>query len=189
MKRHLSNRHKRNNKTLTRGFTLLEVILAISIMSILIGSIFTITNSSVLLSQTIVDSQATHRHQKNLGHYLESIFTNLPQDARITLVEDASGQQVLTIDNPNTFFPYLQKDHFAYHIQTSTSKNRNGLLDFSIAYKWEIYSVRDQLWDTTWSLDQGSPSHIRLSYNTASQQEQIIKTFWIPPAILGISNR
>jgi len=200
------------HKASSRGFTLLEVILSLAIMSMLIGSVFTITSSSVLLSQTIVESQTEHRQHKNLEHYLESIFLNLPSDVQITLAEDTSGQQILTIDNPGTFFPNNQQDHYANHLQAYTTKNRDGLLNFNTAWKnvsdqdltggiesefqhslvllndlsslkWEIYSSRDQLWVTTWETAQGRPSHIRLSYSSPSRQEQGARTFWIPPTV------
>jgi prepilin-type N-terminal cleavage/methylation domain-containing protein len=189
------------------GFTLLEVILAISIMAILIGSVFTITNSSVLLSQSIVQNQTEYRHKAAFEEYIETLFINLPYDATLELSEDEYGRQALTIKNPGTYFPSFQNDQYASSFLTSIVKNRDGLLDLRTSWssikdselndpdhqqslilmgdltniEWEIYSTKDKEWYPSWNTDLARPSHIRIRYSTSADQDENTRTFWIPP--------
>ncbi len=164
------------HKSRKNGFTLLEVILAMSIMAILVGSVFTITKSSIQLSQSVVDNQKSHRHKIAFESYLDTLCINLPQDSKIELLDDDTGFQVLTIHNPGTYFPSFQNDLYASLFEASTSKNRDGLLDLKTTWQslkdnssnanldtpesqqslsligdltsiqWEIYSTKDKLW-------------------------------------------
>ncbi len=189
------------------GFTLLEVILAVAIMSILIGSIFTITNSSILLSQSVVENQSDHRHQVALETYLETLFLNLPADASLDLRDGENGQQILTIDNPGTYFPSMEGDRHAKQLIASIFKNRDGLLDLKTtwssslssdtnstyssqsitlvdqmtSFEWNIYSTTDKEWHPTWSSKLKRPSHIRVTYSSATSLDKLTRTYWIPP--------
>jgi len=200
---HLRRRFQKN------GFTLLEVILAISIMAMLIGSIFTITNSSVLLSQSIVENQNEYRHKAAFESYLETLLMNLPHEAKFELVEDENSFQSLTIHNPGTYFPSFQNDRYASLFTASITKNRDGLLDLRTTwssspnleseynnsdpqqsltligrlttFKWQIYSVKDKVWYPTWNKELNRPSHIRVTYTFSNDREENTRTFWIPP--------
>lgn len=192
------------------GFTLLEVILAMAIISILIGSVFTITNSSVLLSQSVLLNQSEYRQRVAFDDYLNTLFINLPFDTKFELTEESDGLQFLTIQNPGTYYPSDQNDLYASKLIISTTKNRDGLLDLKVtwnssentefddisnskqeqslilmgdltAFSWEIYSIKDDSWYSTWSTELLKPSHIKISYRTSSEQDDYTRTFWIPP--------
>lgn len=210
-----SGRNHRRMVAPKKGFTLLEVILSIGIMALLIGSVFTITNASAMLSQSVVINQTQHRHKVALESYLERIFINLPYDAQITLTEEDSAPQTLTIQNPGTFFPSLQNDYFATLFAVTTTKNDQDLIDVTASWQslttedteettteiateyqqsitlisnltslqWEIYSTTDDTWYTTWSVDQGQPTHVRLTYSHLSNEVIETITFWIPPRV------
>lgn len=197
------------------GFTLLEVILSIGIMALLIGSVFTITNASAMLSQSVVVNQTQHRHKVAFESYLERIFINLPYDAQITLTEEDSALQNLTIQNPSTFFPSLQNDYFATLFAVTATKNSEDLIDATASWQslitedteettteisteyqqsitlisnltslqWEIYSATDDTWYTAWTVDQGQPTHVRLTYSHLSNEDLETITFWIPPRV------
>jgi len=194
-----------------KGFTLLEVILALSIMSILLGGIFAITQSILSLSQTSIANQNTQRHSDTLEGYFRTLFKDLPRDSIIELEIGDLDYPQLAIRNPGTFYPSANIDRLATYQDIKTVKNRDGLLSLQASWsdkdisgtapgsdppeinqtitlidnltsiEWEIYSTRDQEWYTTWGFQLPRPSHIRIKYSTTEDQQLHTHTFWIPP--------
>ena len=122
----LSSRPPRN------GFTLLETILAISILSIIMAMIFSITASSVSLTRGIVNIQSSSRHQAAFYNYLKQLLADLPSDARITLEYNDQDFQTLTIENPNTEFPARGRQHLAKQLWIAVGTDRDGLVNLSL---------------------------------------------------------
>ncbi len=113
----------------------MEIILAIGILGLLMGSVFTLTNSSALLSQSVVQAQTQHRHKLAFEGYLERMFLNLPHDAKITLAEGEAPLQTLIIQNPGTFFPSLENDYFASLFAASAARNSDDLINVIATWK------------------------------------------------------
>lgn len=192
-----------------KGFTLLEVILALSIMSMLVGGIFAITQSILSLSQSSLTNQNNQRHSSALEGYFRTLFKDLPSTSITELTQDGLNYPALNIQSPGTFYPSSGRELQATYLTLKIVKGEDNLLSLQASWsdqdisgldnsseppemnqtlsliddltnlEWEMYSTRDEEWVTTWSSELPRPSHIRLKYSTA-QDQQYTHTFWIP---------
>lgn len=189
------------------AFTLLEVILAMSIVAIISSVIFSVTTSSIGLSQSIVSTQAESRHQAAFNTYLAQVFSNLPPEATITLEENDQQSWLLKIENPQTEFPAQGRQHIAKLLQLNGKTDRDGLLSLRLItsnqleeevsdsppvsfetnlvnslskIRWEIFDTNRNEWSPEWSPSMGRPSQIKFFYSYPGQSEEYTRYFWIP---------
>ncbi len=81
-----------------RGFTLLEIIIALSIFLIIIAGIFAISKGTMELSQDLTQTQERSMIRQNFIEFLRNSFRRLPGDGEVTLmVESQRGTYVPTI--------------------------------------------------------------------------------------------
>jgi len=77
-----------------RGFTLLEVIISMSIMALLAASVYAIVSSAIGASRTAMDEQLTLRRLDAFCRVTREAFLNLPAEGTITLeIGKAGGGQ------------------------------------------------------------------------------------------------
>jgi prepilin-type N-terminal cleavage/methylation domain-containing protein len=90
-----------------RGFTLIEVVVALTILAMMTGTLFAIIQGSVRAASQIELLQRENDSINRLLDVLRKTFTTLPSAATLELVltdQNASDQQELTIVGaPNTF--------------------------------------------------------------------------------------
>jgi len=79
----------------SKGFTLTEVILALSIMALLISGIFGITQSILSLSQTSLENQNFQRHISTLENYFRTLYRDLPRNSVTELKQDDQNYPLL----------------------------------------------------------------------------------------------
>ncbi len=190
-----------------KGFTLLETILAMSILAVMMSVIFSVTTSSVSLGRSIVSTQSNSRHQAAFYSYLKQLFANLPSDARITLESNDQNFQTLTIENPNTEFPAQGRQHLAKQLWVAVGTDRNGLINLSIEasnqieeesnnrepiyfqtelinsltnIRWEFYNANRDEWSPEWTPSMGRPSQIKFYYSYPGHEDEHMHYFWIP---------
>lgn len=190
-----------------KGFTLLEVILAISILAIMISVIFSVTTSSVQLSKNIVHIQSHSRHQAAFNSYIKQLLANLPSDTQITLEENELKYQTLTIENPNTEFPAQGRQHLAKQLWLAIGTDINGLANLSLeasnqiedeasdrdpiyfqtelinslsSIRWEFYQASRDEWSTEWTPSMGRPSMVKFFYSHPDIEEEYMHYFWVP---------
>ena len=196
-----SSHHSKN------GFTLLETILAMSILAIMMSLIFSVTTSSVSLARSIVSTQSSSRHQAAFYNYLKQLFANLPSSARITLEQNDQNYQTLTIENPNTEFPANGHQHLAKQLWIAIGTDQNGLVNLRLEtsnqiedestnrepiyfqtelvnsltnIRWEFYNANRDEWSPEWTPNMGRPSQIKFFYSYPGHQEEHMHYFWIP---------
>ncbi|MFC4993618.1 prepilin-type N-terminal cleavage/methylation domain-containing protein [Rubritalea tangerina] len=189
------------------GFTMLEMILAMSILAVIISVIFSITTSSVTLGRSILSSQSNSRHQAAFYNYLQGLFANLPSDAEITLEINDQEFQTLHIQNPNTQYPAQGRQHLAKELWMAVSTNRDGLLSLAMEtsnqyedeansqdpiyfqtemvrdfnnIRWEFYNASRDEWSPEWTPAMGRPSQIKFFYSYPGYSEEHMHYFWIP---------
>jgi prepilin-type N-terminal cleavage/methylation domain-containing protein len=119
------------------GFTLLELVMAMLLLTILIGMVFGIARTSLALGNTVVKSQNEEMlHQAFFG-LLGQRFSALPGNTRLDLkVQNTSGQYLsdLTLQNVPLSFTWGGQPRIAKAVQLSTVRRRSGFLSIVLRY-------------------------------------------------------
>src|SRR5687768_15557689 len=85
-----------------RGFTLLELVLAILLMTILVGMVFATAKTSLALGNSIVATQNEEMLHQAFFELLNQRFSSLPGNTRFDLkVQDSGSHYIsdLTLQN------------------------------------------------------------------------------------------
>lgn len=120
-----------------RGFTMLELVVAIGLMAILIGMVFGTARSSLALGNTIVKTQNEEMLHQAFLELLHQRLSSLPGNTRIHLaVTDSSSHYLsdLTLQNVPLSFTWGGQARIAKAVQLSTVKKRTGFLDIVLKY-------------------------------------------------------
>lgn len=120
-----------------RGFTLLELVVAIGLMAIVAGMVFGIARSSLALGNKIVETQNEEMEHQAFFDLLGRRFSSLPGNTRMELVSKDSGGHYLsdlTLQNVPLAFTWGGEDRIAKAVRLSTVKRRSGFLDIVLSY-------------------------------------------------------
>jgi prepilin-type N-terminal cleavage/methylation domain-containing protein len=120
-----------------KGFTLLELVIALLLISLLFGMIFATSRASLDLGNSIVKTQNEEMLQQAFFDLLEKRFTSLPGNTRLDLkVTDSASHYLsdLTIENAPLSFTWGNQERTAKAIQLSTVMRRSGFLDIVLRY-------------------------------------------------------
>jgi prepilin-type N-terminal cleavage/methylation domain-containing protein len=120
-----------------RGFTLLELVIAMGLLAILVGMVFTTARTSLALGNTIVKTQNEEMLQQAFFELLNRRFSSLPGNARLNLAVNDSGSHYisdLTLQNVPLSFTWGGQARIAKAVQLSTVKRRSGYLDIVLRY-------------------------------------------------------
>jgi prepilin-type N-terminal cleavage/methylation domain-containing protein len=119
------------------GFTLLELVMAMAILSIIVGMVFSTARTSLALGNTIVQTQNEEMLHQAFFELLSQRFSSLPGNTRFNLaVEDSGSHYIsdLTLQNVPMGFTWGGEDRIAKAVQISTVKRRSGYLDVVLRY-------------------------------------------------------
>ena len=123
------------------GFTLLELVLAVGLMALLIGMVFAVASQNIALGRTVVQKQNEESVDTALFELLDSMFAALPGNARLELLADNDGSDLLsnvssdmTIQNVPLSFTWGGVERIARSVQLSTVRGRDGLYDIVLRY-------------------------------------------------------
>lgn len=119
------------------GFTLLELVIAVGLMSIIVGMVFNTARSSLALGQAIVESQNEEMLHQSFFDLLSQRFSALPGNTRFDLKVSDSGSHYLsdlTLQNVPLSFTWGGQARIAKAVQISTVKKRSGYLDIVLRY-------------------------------------------------------
>ncbi len=120
-----------------RGFTLLELVIAMGLLAILVGMVFTTARTSLALGNTIVETQNEEMLHQAFFELLNRRFTSLPGNTRFDLkVQDSGTHYIsdLTLQNVPLSFTWGGQTRIAKAVQLSTVKRRSGYLDIVLKY-------------------------------------------------------
>ena len=119
------------------GFTLLELVIALALLSMLIGMVFSTARTSLALGNTIVQTQNEEMLHQAFFELLHQRFSALPGNTRMELKVDGSGSHNisdLTLQNVPLSFTWGGQARIAKAVQLSTVKRRSGYLDIVLKY-------------------------------------------------------
>lgn len=120
-----------------RGFTLLELVIAIGLLAILVGMVFGTARTSLALGNTIVKTQNEEMLHQAFFELLSRRFSSLPGNTRFDLKVEGSGSHYisdLTLQNVPLSFTWGGQPRIAKAVQLSTVKRRSGYLDIVLRY-------------------------------------------------------
>lgn len=119
------------------GFTLLEVVIATGILAALVGMVFGVARTTLLLGNTIVETQNESMLHNAFLELLNHRLTSLPGNTRLDLkVEDDGSHYLsdLTLQDAPMSFTWGGEERIAKAVQISTVKRRSGYLDIVLRY-------------------------------------------------------
>jgi type II secretory pathway pseudopilin PulG len=119
------------------GFTLLELVIAIGLMALLIGMVFSTARASLSLGTKVVETQNEEMLQQAFIQLLSNRFSSLPGNTRFDLKLEESGRLYLTdltLQNVPITFAWGGEARVAKAIQLSTVMRRSGFLDIVLRY-------------------------------------------------------
>ena len=137
MNRQTNHHQKRRN----RGFTLLEIVIALGLMGMLVGMIFRVARTSVQLSQMVVETQTVTMEKNAFFNLLQHHFENMPGNAIIRLAsKDSRNGDVtrslftLTFQNVPMSFDWGDTPITAEAIELATVEQRDGFVDVILRF-------------------------------------------------------
>jgi len=153
------------------GFTLLELVLAIGLMTALIGMVFAIARSSLALGNTVVNTQNEEMLHQAFFELLGQRFSSLPGNTRFDLqVQDSGGQYLTdpTLQKVPLTFRLGGQPAVAKAVQLSTVRRRSGFLSIVLRYyEDEILEGSDAATSSTSQLDNEPFAEIELLSDVA----------------------
>lgn len=120
-----------------KGFTLLELVIALLMIAMLFGMVFATSRASLELGNNIVKAQNEEMLNQAFFDLLEKRFSTLPGNTRLDLkVTDSASHYLsdLTLENVPLSFTWGNQERTAKAIQISTVLRRSGFLDIVLRY-------------------------------------------------------
>jgi type II secretory pathway pseudopilin PulG len=202
---------KTKRSTSICAFTLLEVILAMSVLALLVGMLWTVVKSSVGSAYYIEQSQIEQQQYVALNSFLENLFRKIPAEAQITsrLKDQGSqGLSLLYLTNAPGAISMLNQGasldtvilgareqiggYVQFSLYTSASSIDKGgndnefppldLIKDLASIQWRYFDARTQQWMLDWLDGSTKPALVELTLKPPGKSE-IPKVFvyWIPP--------
>ena len=119
------------------GFTVLELVLAMLVMALLMGMIFSTATANLQLSNTVVERQNEESVKTAFFELLNRRFSSLPGNTRMELKSNDAGNHYLsdlTLQNVPLAFSWGGAEKVAKAVQLSTVQKRDGYLDIVLRY-------------------------------------------------------
>lgn len=137
----MNNNPNKKNKLRRRGFTLLEVVIALGLLSMVVGMIFRVAASSMQLSRTVVEKQNVTMERNAFFNLLKDHFEQIPGNAVIRL-ERYDGRPglyqrtlfSLTFQNVPMSFNWGEVPMTAEAVELATVEQRDGFIDVVLRF-------------------------------------------------------
>ncbi len=116
---------------------MLELVLAIGLMAMLVGMIFTTASTNLALGNTVVERQNEESVRNAFFDLMTRRFGSLPGNTRMELVSRDAGRRYLsdlTIQNVPLAFTWGGTEQVAKAVRLSTIERRDGYLDIVLSY-------------------------------------------------------
>jgi len=143
--------HSRSGRSQRGGFTLLEIVIALGLMGLLVGMIFRVAQSSMKLSQTVVEEQSVTMERNAFFNLLKNHFEQIPGNAVLRLESYEARDRTLfnlTFQNVPMSFNWGEVPMTAEAVQLATVEQRDGFVDVVLRfYDVEILEDSDSTGD------------------------------------------
>lgn len=120
-----------------RAFTLLELVLAMLVLALIIGMVFSTARQSLSLGNAIVQTQNEEMLHQSFFELLSKRFAAMPGNTRLDLKFTEPGGQIisdLTFQKLPLGFNWGGEEKIAKAVQLSTVRRRDGYLDIVLKY-------------------------------------------------------
>lgn len=120
-----------------KGFTLLELVIAIAITGMLVGMVMKTSNAALMVGNTVVKTQGEEMLNQSFVDFLDRRLTSLPGNTRLDVkVEDNGAQYLstLTLQKVPLSFTWGNQERVAKAVQLSTVRKRSGFMDIVLSY-------------------------------------------------------
>lgn len=118
-----------------RGFTLLEVLLALGVLAVLVAGLAGISTASLRLSRSVMEAQQEESVRDGFERLLRENLTEMASDATVQLVpDDSTGGQQLIIGSASGMFPIASVALVTDSIVLVTGRDRAGRYGMDIVY-------------------------------------------------------
>lgn len=158
----IKNIHNQSGRAQRGGFTLLEIVIAIGLMGLLIGTIFRVAQTSITLSQTVVTEQNVTMERNAFFNLLKNHFEQIPGNAVVRLESFEARDRnlfTLTFQNVPMSFNWGESPMTAEAIQLATVEQRDGFVDVVLRF-YDVQILEDS--DSTGDLDAEPVAEITL---------------------------
>jgi prepilin-type N-terminal cleavage/methylation domain-containing protein len=128
---------KSSPKKSRSGFTLLEIVIALLMIGLLFGMVFSTSRAALDLGNNIVKTQNEEMLHQAFFDLLEKRFTSLPGNTRLDLkVTETPSHYLsdLTLENVPLSFTWGNQERTAKAVQLSTVMRRSGFIDIVLRY-------------------------------------------------------
>lgn len=129
--------HSPTHHSAKRAFTLLELVIALLLIALLVGMVFSTARSSLVLGNNVVQTQNEEMLHQAFFDFLENRISALPGNTRMELAVQDSGSHYLTdltLQNVPLSFTWGGGERTAKAIRLSTVKRRSGFIDIVLSY-------------------------------------------------------
>lgn len=119
------------------GFTMLELVLAILLLTMIVGMVFGTARTSLQLGVTVVETQNEEMLHQAFFDFLDGHFSSMPGNARFDLMSEDSGSHhlsELTLQNVPMGFTWGGQELIAQAVQIATVRRRSNYLDIVLRY-------------------------------------------------------
>ncbi|BDS05687.1 hypothetical protein NT6N_07270 [Oceaniferula spumae] len=153
------------NRLQRGGFTLLEIVIALGLMGMLVGMIFRVAQSSMKLSQAVVETQNETMEQNSFFNLLKNHFEQIPGNAVMRLESYEARNRTLftlTFQNVPMSFNWGDVPMTAEAVQLATVEQRDGFVDIVLRF-YDVEILEDS--DSTGDADAEPVAEITLVEN------------------------
>lgn len=120
-----------------KGFTLLELVLAMLVLALIVGMVFSTARQTLALGNAVVETQNDEMLHQAFFEMLSRRFSTMPGNTRLDLKYTEPGGQIisdLTLQNVPLGFNWSGGEKIAKAVQLSTVRRRDGFLDIVLKY-------------------------------------------------------
>ncbi len=193
-----------------RAFTLIEVMLALSIIALLAGALFGTVRATLSATAALNDTQRSRQQIYGLFELCRQTFTALPVTSTIQWVATSDqGQNLSEVDLRLAPYAFSWGENATFYGETSLCCHvaRDGTLTLGIEQReidpvtgltkpnpawlpllynlksavWNFYDTRTSQWQNYWTDTTTHPTVMNLTLTFSGQDQVWSQSFWMPP--------